>query len=58
MMRQRMAKATHKAIRAKGMKPCQAANEANKRKNLERKALKAGQTQTELRTGLSNMEGI
>jgi hypothetical protein len=54
LMRQRMAKAAHKAIRAKGMQPCQAANEARKRYAEARKAKDRG----ELPIGSSNTDGI
>lgn len=58
MMRQRMAKAAHKAQRDKGIVPGQAGRDALKRKHAEKKALAAGQTRTELRTGSSNLDGI
>ena len=58
LRRQRAAKAAHKAIRAKGQKPCQAAQEARKRKIAEKKAREAGQTQVELRCGSANTDGI
>jgi hypothetical protein len=58
LMRQRMAKAAHKAIKAKGEKLCAKALEGKRRKHEERKRLEAGHSVQELRQGSSNMDGI
>lgn len=58
LMRQRMAKAAHKAIKAKGEKLCAKALEGKLRKQMERKRLEAGVTVQELRQGSSNIDGI
>lgn len=58
LMRQRMAKATHNAQRAKGIKPGQAGRDAMKRNAAERKRKQAGETASELRTSSANMDGI
>ena len=58
LRRQRAAKATHAAIRAKGIVLCSQATEARLRKAQERKAREAGLTQAELRGGSANTDGI
>lgn len=58
LMRQRMAKAAHKAIKAKGEKLCAKALEGKRRKQEERKRLEAGVERVELRHGSSNLDGI